>query len=515
MKLLAILRPEPPPPGPDGKPPQGPPPLTWRMLAGLAGVVLSAFASYLSTRLTSFSVADLEGGFGLGPDEASWVSNAYNVGEIAVVPMTAWIGGILSQRRAIAIAIVTLTLCSCACPSAPSYSWLIGLRFVQGLGGGALIPLLLSTLLRFTPMYQRVFAFGFYALVTTSTPLVAEYVTGVLTDIVGWRSVFYLVVLLCPVVMLLVLVGLPVEPVKPEGFIGADYVGMILLALVASTLTTALDVGQRLDWFDNPLIVALFAASGLLLVAFVVWEFSIEKPLVDLRLLGRRNLACGLLLIFPFSLSLIATSTVIAQYGTVVRGFRELQVGEILIWVALVQAAVCGVGVPLMRRIDSRVVIGLGFAMIALGCRLATFIDSQWVFPQLIVSQTLIACGEPLVMMGLLFTSTSALQPQDVIGGATLFNVVRTLAGSIGGAVVIGVMTVRERVHSGTMVDNLVNGALSTSLGGSIASLYRSLHIQSFVMAVADTYGMIGLVMMGGMLILFVTNEVRIQRPPA
>ena len=515
MRLLAALRPEPPPPGPDGKPPQGPPPLSWLMLFGLAGVVLSAFASYLSTRLTSFSVADLEGGFGVGPDEASWVTNAYNVGEIAIVPMTAWIGGIISQRRAIAVAIATLTLCSCACPVAPSYTWLVGLRFVQGLGGGALIPLLLSTLLRFTPMYQRVFAFGFYALVTTSTPLVAEYVTGVLTDIVGWRSVFYLVVLLCPVVMLLVLVGLPVEPVKPEGFIGADYVGMILLALVASTLTTALDVGQRLDWFDNPLVLSLFVASGLLLIAFVVWEFGIEKPLVNLRLLSRRNLACGLLLIFPFSMSLVATSTVIAQYGTVVRGFRELQVGELLIWIALVQASVCAIGTPLMRRIDSRVMLAFGLALIGLGCRLATFIDSDWVFSELIASQTLIACGEPLVMMGILFTSTSVLQPQDVIGGATLFNVVRTLAGSVGGAIVIGVMTVRERVHSSTMLDHLVTGALPTTQAGSAAGLYGAAHIQAFVMATADTYGMVGLVMITAMLILFFTTEVRLQRPPA
>lgn len=515
MKLLSVLRPEPPPAGPDGKPPQGPPPVTWPLLFGLAGVVLSAFASYLSTRLTSFSVADLEGGFGLGPDDASWVTNAYNVGEIAVVPMTAWIGGIISQRRAIAIAIATLTVCSCACPVAPSYSWLVGLRFVQGLGGGALIPLLLSTLLRFTPTYQRVFAFGFYALVTTSTPLVAEYVSGLLTDIVGWQAVFYLVILLCPVVMLLVLIGLPVEPVKPEGFVGADYVGMLLLALVASTLTTALDVGQRLDWFDNPLILTLFTASGLLLIAFIVWEFNIEKPLVNLRLLSRRNLACGLLLIFPFSMSLVVTSTVIAQYGTVVRGFRQLQVGEILIWVALVQASMCAIGTPIMRRIDSRVVLASGLALIALGCRLATFIDSDWVFPQLILSQTLIACGEPLVMMGLLFTSTSVLQPQDVISGATLFNVVRTLAGSVGGTIVIGVMTVRERVHSSTMLDHLTTGAPATAQGGSIPALYASMHIQAFVMATADTYGMVGVIMIAAMLILFFTTEVRLQRPPA
>ena len=515
MSLLAALEPRSLPPGPNGKPPSGPPALTWPITLGLAGTVLSAFASYLATRLTSFAAADLTGGFGVGSDEASWVVNAYNVGEIVVVPMTAWLGGIISQRRAIAIAMAVLTVASAACPLAPNYTWLVGLRFVEGLGGGALIPLLLSTLLRFMPLHQRVIAFAFYALVTTSTPLLAEFTTGVLTDLLGWEAVFYLVVLLCPVVMMLVLAGLPVEPVKVEGFVGADYVGMLLMALFAGTLTTALDLGQRLDWFDNPLILSLFAASAFLLLAFVLWEIVTPKPLIDLRLLGRRNLACGLVLIFPFSLSLVATSTVVAQYGTLVRGFRELQVGEILIWAALIQAIVCAIGPPVLRRVDTRVTIAVGLALVALGCRFATYIDSDWAILNLIPSQTLVACGQPLVMMGLLFTTTSVLQPEDALSGATLFNVVRTLAGSVGGAVVTGVMTVRERVHSNTMVDHLVSGALPTLQGGGNAALAGATRVQATVMATADAYGMIGVVMVVTMLLLFVTSEVRIARAPA
>ncbi len=514
MNLLAALKPRGLPPGPDGKPPSGPPPLTWPITLGLAGTVLSAFASYLATRLTSFAAVDLTGGFGIGTDEASWVANAYNVGEIVVVPMTAWLGGIISQRRAIAIAMAVLTVASAACPVAPSYTWLIALRFIEGLGGGALIPLLLSTLLRFIPLHQRVIAFAFYALVTTSTPLVAEFVTGLLTELLGWQAVFYAVVLLCPVVMILVLAGLPVEPVKSEGFTGADYPGMMLMALFAGTLTTALDVGQRLDWFDDPLILALFAASGCLLVAFVAWELSTPKPLINLRLLGRRNLACGLVLIFPFSMSLVATSTVVSQYGTLVRGFRELQVGEVLIWAALIQAAVCALGPPVLRRVDTRVAIACGLVLVALGCRFATYIDSDWAILNLIPSQTLIACGQPLVMMGLLFTTTSVLQPQDGVSGATLFNVVRTLAGSVGGAIVTGVMTVRERVHSNTMVDHLVSGALPTMQGGGTAALAGAVRVQATVMATADAYGMIGVVMVATMLMLFVTTEVRIAKSP-
>lgn len=509
-----MLAPRPPPPGPDGKPPSGPPPLTRSLKLGIVGAVLAAFASNLDTRLTTFALADLRGGFGIGIDEASWVGNAYNVAEIAVVPLTPWLASIISPRRAIALAITLLTLAGAACPSAPSYTWLVGFRFLQGLGGGALIPLFLATLLRFMPLHQRVVGFAFYALVTTATPLLAETVSGLLTELVGWQSVFYLGVLICPVSLLLVLTGLPVEPPRGEGMTGADYPGMLLMSLCASIFTIALDEGQRLDWFSSPLIVTLFVVGGLLLAAFVLWELSIEKPLIDLRLLGRRNLVCGLLMIFPFSLTLLVTSSVVPQYGTQVRGFRELQVGEVLIWAAMAQVGVCALAPFLMRRIDTRVGLACGLALVALGCRLATFIDGDWAVPDLLASSIVVACGQPLVMVGLLLTSTSVLRPQDALSGATLFNVVRTLAGSIGGAIVTGVLTVRERVHSNVLVEHLVTGALPAGAGGP-ASLAGAARIQATVLATADTYGMLGLVAIGGMLIVLTIAEVRIPRAPA
>ena len=510
MSALSILAPRPPPAPPDGKA-AGPPPLNGPLLLGLGGTVLAAFASYLATRLTSFALADLTGGFGVGPDEASWVANAYNVAEIAVVPIAPWLAGIVSPRRAIAFSIALLMIASAACPSAPNYTCLIAFRFAQGLGGGALIPLLLGTLLRFTPLHQRVIGYAFYALVTTATPLLSETISGLVTDTLGWQPVYYIDILVCPIAMIMVLVGLPVEPAKPEGLLTADYPGMVLLALCASTLTTALDLGQRLDWFDNSLICALFAASALLLTAFVVREISIDKPFIRLGLLKGGNLVCGLLLIFPFSFSLLVTANIVAQYGVSVRGFRELQVGDALFWPGLVQFVVCAVAPSMMRRVDPRIVTAVGLLAVAIGCRLATFIDSDWVAGDLLPSTLIVAVGQPLVMVGLLLTATSILQPQDALAGSVLFNMVRTIAGSIGGAVVGGVLAVRERVHSSIIVDHFGIGTQATLQNGA-SQLAAAAHVQATVLATSDAYGILGLIAIGGMAIVLLVAEIRMPR---
>lgn len=512
MSLLGP-QPLPVPPGPDGKP-GGPPPITWPLMLGLAGAVLGSFVSNLDTRLTTFSLADLRGGFGFNVDEASWVSAAYNIAEIAVVPITPWLGTVVSPRRAIAGMAALLTLAGALVPAAPGYTSLVALRFLQGLGGGALIPLLLTTLLRFMPLHQRIYGFAVYAFVTAATPLASEWLAGVLTDRIGWQSIFYVGVAIGPVVVGLVLFGMPVEPVKAEAFGDADFVGMLLLALAASVLTAGLGEGQRLDWFSSPLIVSLFVAAAALLAGFVVWELCVDKPLIQLRLLRRGNFSGGLLTIVAFSFATLATSSVLPQFGTEVRGFRELQVGGILIWAALAQTFVCIAAPFLLKVLEARLLLAIGLFTCTIGARLATYIDSDWVLGDILPSAMVQACGQPLIMVPLILISTSTLQPQDAVAGGTLFNVVRTLAGSVGGAVVGAILVVRERVHSALIVEHLVAGSPALAERQQAGGLAQAVHAQATTMAVADAFGWIGVITLSAMLLPLVLRETRLARPP-
>lgn len=504
------------PRGTDGKA-QGPPPLGWKILLGLFGIIFGSFVSNLDTRLTAFSLQDLRGGIGYGVDEASWIATAYNVAEIFVVPATAWLASIVSQRRAAAAAIALLTLAGALCPWAAEqgYVWLVGMRFLQGLGGGALIPLLLGILLRFLPLHQRIYGFAIYALVTASTPLMSESLAGVLLEFLGWQSIFYIGAALGPPVMFLLLLGLPVEPARPELFRNTDYVGMVLLVLWPSLLTAALGVGQRLDWFSSPLVVSLFVSSALLLAAFVLTELTLEKPVFNLRLLAHLNFSGGLLAIFAFSFATLMTSSVLPQFGAEVRGFRESEVGAILIWAALAQVVVCALAPVLLRLFEARIVLAMGLLIATLGSRLATYVTSQWVLADILPSHLIQACGQPLIMVPLIVISTSTLKPEDSISGSTLFNIARSLAAGVSGAIVEAILTVRERVHSNIIADHLTMGATATVQAQAAGGLIAEIRRQATTMAAADAYGWIGVVTLGAMALAAVLNETKLFRAPA
>ncbi len=520
MSLFGPLSPPPmpPPKGPDGRPQPGPPPITWTLAIGLAGAVLGSLVSNLDTRLTAFSLADLRGGVGLGVDEASWVSTAYNIAEVAVVPMTPWLATIVSPRRAIAAAAALLTIAGAFVPAAaPHFVALVSLRFLQGMGGGALIPLLLLSVLRFAPMHQRVFGLTVYGFVTTATPLFAEPLAGWLTDAVAWQSIFYISIPIGPLVALMVLFGMPVEAVKAEVFAKTDYAGMALLALFAGLLTAALAEGQRLDWFDSPLIDSLFLASALFLAAFVALELTLKDPLIDLSLLLRFNFSGGLLMVFAFAFASLFTGSIIPMYGTEVRLFRESQVGAILVWGGAAQLAVALVIPFVLRLLEARVVIALGLFGAAIGCRLATFIDSDWVGANLLAALLLQSAAQLVLLVPIVVVSTSTLQPKDALSGGTIFNVWRDLAISAAGAVVGGVLTVRERVHSFYITDHLVAGAPATVLReaqGGLAALAGVARAQATAQASADAFGWLGVAMLAAFAITVLLKPTPIPFPP-
>ncbi len=520
MRLFGPLAPEPaqPPKGPDGKPQPGPPPITRMLAIGMAGAALGSIISNLDTRLTAFSLADLRGGTGYGVDEASWVSQAYNIAEVVVVPITPWLAAIISPRRAIASAAALLTLAGAFVPIAvPHYPVLVALRFLQGLGGGALIPLLLLTVLRFTPAHQRVFGLAAYGFITAVTPLLAESLAGLLVEGIGWQSVFYTGLAIGPFVVLLVLIGLPYETLKPEPFPKTDYGGMVLLAIFAGTLTAALGQGQRLDWFDSPLIDSLFASSVFSLLAFLVLELSLDNPLINLGLLKRRNFTGGLLMVFAFGFASLFTSSILPMFGQEVRGYREPQVGDILIWGALAQFFTVLIIPFAIRALDVRILLAIGLFAAALAGRLATFIDSDWIITDVLLSLLIASVSQVVILVPTTVVSTSVLKPEDALSGGTIFNVVRNLAVTTGGAVMGGVLTVRERVHSFYITSHLVTGApatVSRESAEGLSALAAAVRAQATTQATADAFGWGGIAALIAFAVVLVLRPTPIPYPP-
>jgi DHA2 family multidrug resistance protein len=492
------------------QPEEKPQSLSGKVMLGLAGVVLAAMLSSLDQRFSSSANADLLGGLGLGQDEGSWLATAYAIGNIAVVPFTPWLAQLLSPRRVIAAEIVLFVLAGAAVPSAGTYAMLVGLRFLQGFGQGGLTPLMLLVLLRTVPPRHRPEGFAVYAMVSTLVPLAAEPLAGIAVELLGWQTLFWITPILGPVALLLILAYLPIEDAKWETFLRTDYFGLASLVVFACLLVTGLSQGQRLDWFDDRLIVALFAGAGAALLAFLVSEAISHTPLLDLSLFRRRNFSIGLVMVGVFNIGLLGATFLEPQTQMLLRGLKPEQIGDLLLVLAGPQLLLAPLTALAMRVLDARLLVATGFAMGAIGAYLCTYYTSAWSPGDFLWPLLLQACGWPITFVPLVFLTVSVLKPEDALTGGTIFNIVRTLAIAAGPAVVNAIVTVRERVHSVYVLGHVVPGSPATDARLAAvgqAALIQAARAQSYVLAYADAFGWISVLLTLGVgLVLFQTG---------
>ena len=500
--------------GPDGRQvaPPGPPPLTGRLIFGLFGALVAGVMSLMNTRLTSFGVADLRGGVGLDVDLGSWVTTAFSVGSIAVVPATPWLTGIFSARRMFVASVLLTTASAAALAAVPSYPFLLLFRLLQGVGAGALLPLLLMSVLRFTPLPQRVWGIAMYACITTLSPSISEFVAGWFTEYLSWKVIFWQNILVAPIAIVPIMIGLPVEPLRLAVFRDTDYPALFFCILGVATLTAALSEGQTLDWFDSGVINGLFVIAGASLAAFVVNELTCTRPLIDLKLFTQVNFSLGLIVLLTFNFALLGAYYVLPQFAAVVKGWRELQIGEILIWLALPQLVLTPLCALLLRYIDARLLLAGGLFTFALGAYMATYITSDWYIADFLPSQLVQACAFPFIMPPLVLITTSLVTPANAASGGALFNIIRSLAGTLGTTVAGAVLTVRERVHSAMILLHVQPGDIPNSAAGSVSARASE---QAYVMACADTFGMLGLIAIACLVLVLWLRETPVFRPLA
>lgn len=505
-------------PGRQPAPPQEPPEPQGRVLVGLLALAFAALIASVDERLTTTGLTDMIGNFDYGRDEGSWLSSSYDAGNIAIVPMTPWLAQLLSLRRLAAFQIIVFTVGAVAVPLWRDYSWVIGCRFVQGFGEGALIPLMLLSILQHVPPHRRPDALCIYALVITCVPLFADSIEGVMTDLFTWRGLFYVTPALAPVAILGVLWGLPMQAPSWAKFRGADYFGLFCLVFVCVFISVGLTQGQRLDWFDSGLIDVVFLAAVFFLLAFILNEGFREKPLYEVSLFEKRNFALGLVIIVVFTTAVLGVNVLMPQFQTEIRGLRELQIGNITLWLLIPQLIMAPLTSWLLRRIDARLVLTVGLVLTGIGAWNCVWLTPVWDgndFQPYIILQ---AAGWPLTIMAVTFKTSSALQKKDYLTGGAMFNIFRQLGTTLGSALVLAIVQVRERVHSDNDLISYLNPGrqvvLDRLMRQTPMDLYISQRQQATVLAYADAYGWLAIIAVGALVLVLLQAPTPVTLPP-
>src|SRR5467141_1899103 len=391
--------------------------------------------SEFNDQVTSIALTDVRGALGISHDPGTWIESLYVSAEIIGMAISPWLLMTFTLRRWTLFAISLCGASSVLIPFSPNIEAICALRLLQGLAGGLIIPLVMTTAFRILTPNIRLYGLAVYALSATFTPALASTVTAFWTDIVDWRFVFLQTIPLCALAGALVWYCLQQDQPRYERFRMLDWRGALLLVIGTGALSTMLYQGDRLDWFNSSLICVLALVSALAIPLLLVNEWFHPLPLLKLQMLGRRNFAYGVLGLFTFVVISQSGSSVPLRYLQEVQGYRPLQSNLITLEIAALQLVMLPAMALLLdyKRIDSRVVSLVGLGLILASCIGSSYLTVYWNRDQFYLWQLLQAIGQPMVIMPLLMMVTNSIAgPAEGPFAAALVNTSRAVAEATG-----------------------------------------------------------------------------------
>ncbi|KAB0630668.1 MFS transporter, partial [Burkholderia stagnalis] len=202
----------------------------------------------------------------------------------------------------------------------------------------------------------------------------------------GWQAIFYVNLLPGSIMLGLLWFALDAEPRQLHLLRKGDWWGILSIAIGLGCLETVLEEGEKDDWFGSPFIVRLSVIAAVALSVFVCVQLRRQQPLLQLRLLARRNFGLGTLANFFFGLSMYTWVYILPLYLARIHGYNSEQVGYVLIWIGIPQLLMLPLVPALMRRFDPRKLVAVGYLILIGGSLLATNLSMSFAGPQFIAS---------------------------------------------------------------------------------------------------------------------------------
>jgi DHA2 family multidrug resistance protein len=508
------------------------PQISQHPLIGILAVFLGAFIVTLEGRITSLGLADIRGAVHAGYDEGAWITTANTVGQMLMCAPTVWLGVVLGVRRVLMASSCVQIVTSILLPFSPNLSFLLVVHFINGMALGTFLPLTVSFVTRNLPQHLVIYGIAAYAMNSELSQNISGSLEGFYLDHWSWAWIFWQNVALGILMLVCIYIGHPRRPVDRAAIKGVDHFGMLYYSVGFSLIYAALDQGNRLDWLNSGLISGLLLGGGIFLAAFVVQAMTVGEPWLDLRIILRSNMVLLVLMLIFLRFSLLATAYVIPQFLTTIQGYRALQVGDVLLLIALPQVFLAPIIGTILRFADPRTTMAIGFTLIGYPCfTVASGLTADWASDDFMPSQILQSIGQSFAFTSVVAYNTRQVNPQDALTFGTILQTARLMGGELGNAFMQTFVRVREQLHSNLLglhvaaespltVDRLhaYAGAVAHRTAGASTAderaaslLANALQKQAYVLAYIDGFTVIGI---GTVLCLIVILFLR-PAPPA
>jgi DHA2 family multidrug resistance protein len=499
---------------------------------GIAGVFLGAGLATLNSRLVSVGLPDLRGALGLGFDEASWIPTTLNMAMMFSGVFVVFLNVLYGTRRILLWTAAIFALTSALLPFVRNFWPLLGVIVIAGLSSGTFYSLTLTFVLTALPKRLIIFGIAAYAADIVFLSNVASLVEGWYVEHLSWHWIFWNAAVFTPLMLICIYFGIPQRPVSAHR---ANWRGFVYFSLGLSLLYGAMDQGERLDWLNSGVIVAMITAGIFLLAAAVVRRILDPNPTLSLSFLNSRNIIILGLSIFVFKFLHLATIVVVPGFLSNIRAYRPLQTGQALAWIAVPMLAVVWLIAWTVVYVNSRLTLVFGLTIVAVACWFCAHLDSSWAGSSFTMVELVLAAGFGCTYIGLVgsivlegLEAGALTSPNKAATFSGFMHFIRIFGGQVGAVAMARFLSLREKFHSNLLglhvemgswltdkrIRMLTGKVLPESKGSAEAQsravrlLTQQVRAQAYTMASADALILISWLAVGYLLLML------LLRPP-
>jgi len=418
-------------------------------------VLLAAVMELIDTTIVNVALSHMSGNLGATLEDTTWVVTAYAIANVIIIPMTSFLTAIFGRRKYYIGSIIIFVICSFMCGAAGNIWTLVAFRFLQGLGGGALLSVSQAVIFeQFTKEKQGV-AGAIFGVGVFIGPTIGPTMGGIIIDNYNWPLIFYINIPI-GIAAAISCYFLLTEPAIKAKIGTVDWLGIILLAVGIGSLQTVLERGQTEDWFETGYIIILTVTAILSLGGFIIWELRVAHPVVNLRVFKSRSLTIAAILTFITGIGMFTSVFLTPVIAQRLLGFTPTETGFMLLPSAVIAIVILiGSGRLMAKGLSPILIVALGFLC---------FIYFNWSMSEInfdvsagTISYNLIfrATAMAFLTVPLTVLAVSSLPPAEIPQGAALNNMMRQLGGAFGISAVNTYYARRTAVHRVDLISHL------------------------------------------------------------
>ncbi|MFP5042169.1 DHA2 family efflux MFS transporter permease subunit [Parasediminibacterium sp. JCM 36343] len=476
--------------------------------------IAAAIMELVDTSIVNVALNDMSGSLGVSIEDISWVITSYAIANVIIIPLTSFLAEYFGRKNYYIASMIVFTVASYLCGQSHSLIEIILWRFVQGIGGGALLSTSQAILFDAFEPKDRAKASGMFGMGIVLGPTLGPTLGGYIIDHASWPLIFMINI---PIgIVATVLSYIFINKKEGEGTkkdsIKIDYTGIFLLMAGIGCLQFVLERGESEDWFSSQIIRVCTCIAAVGLITFIFYELKQKQPAVNLRVMGNRNLAFTTVFTFVAGFGLYTSVFVYPVLAQRVLGFTAFETGISLLAPTLAAVVLMPVtGILMGKGVSPIPFIVVGFALFALYSYMSSKVSidvgrGDFFWPLLIR-----AMGIAFSQLPLINQAVAGLQQKDYATGIGLNNMIRQLGGAFGIAMANNYVTNRYATHRMNLVSSIPDGTpqlterLNTITQGIIAKtgdfagaagralgvLNGAIERQAYYLAYLDTFRLI------------------------